>query len=211
MNDTLSKDTQPKEAKADAGKPRPSLAHPSLVMAVTQIREYGCKKLEHDNGVVLYPIFRGTVYLHHTCSECGYEIRLSQHAYGGCGFYELDYGLEEKIKFCPHCGGGIVRFDRTPRFEERIDYTPLDVFSEARLEYERKCKWIWHCFISDDHREAIRAVLQMVETDKGVSGIYKDAAGAAKLGSRYNLNHHAVKKLRAEFGTEREANPYAKG
>lgn len=48
MNDTLSKDTQPKEAKADAGKPRPSLAHPSLVMAVTQIREYGCKKLEHD-------------------------------------------------------------------------------------------------------------------------------------------------------------------
>ena len=116
-----------------------------------------------------------------TCSECGYEIRLSQHAYGGCGFYELDYGLEEKIKFCPHCGGGIVRFDRTPRFEERIDYTPLDVFSEARLEYERKCKWIWHCFISDDHREAIRAVLQMMETDKGVSGIYKDAAGAAIL------------------------------
>lgn len=47
MNDTLSKDTQPKEAKADAGKPRPSLAHPSLVMAVTQIREYGCQKY-HD-------------------------------------------------------------------------------------------------------------------------------------------------------------------
>lgn len=35
------------EVKADAGKPRPSLAHPSLVMAVTQIREYGCKKY-HD-------------------------------------------------------------------------------------------------------------------------------------------------------------------
>lgn len=35
------------EAKADAGKPRPTLVHPSLIMAVTKIREYGCHKY-HD-------------------------------------------------------------------------------------------------------------------------------------------------------------------
>lgn len=35
------------EAKADGGKVRPTLVHPSLVMAVAQIREYGCKKY-HD-------------------------------------------------------------------------------------------------------------------------------------------------------------------
>ena len=34
-------------AKADAGKPRPTLVHPSLIMAVEKIREYGCRKY-HD-------------------------------------------------------------------------------------------------------------------------------------------------------------------
>ena len=34
-------------AKADAGKPRPSLVPVSLISAVTAIREYGCKKY-HD-------------------------------------------------------------------------------------------------------------------------------------------------------------------
>ena len=35
------------EAKADLGKVRPTLVPPSLVMAVAQIREYGCRKY-HD-------------------------------------------------------------------------------------------------------------------------------------------------------------------
>lgn len=35
------------EAKADAGKPRPTLVPASLIEAVTAIREYGCKKY-HD-------------------------------------------------------------------------------------------------------------------------------------------------------------------
>lgn len=32
------------EAKADAGKPRPTLVPVSLIRAVTAIREYGCQK-----------------------------------------------------------------------------------------------------------------------------------------------------------------------
>ena len=36
-----------KEAKADAGKPRPTLVPVSLIDAVTAIREYGCRKY-HD-------------------------------------------------------------------------------------------------------------------------------------------------------------------
>lgn len=38
---------RPDEAKADAGKPRPTLVPVSLVSAVTAIREYGCRKY-HD-------------------------------------------------------------------------------------------------------------------------------------------------------------------
>lgn len=36
-----------REAKADAGKPRPTLVPVSLIRAVTAIREYGCAKY-HD-------------------------------------------------------------------------------------------------------------------------------------------------------------------
>lgn len=36
------------EAKADAGKPRPTLVPVSLTLAVTAIREYGCQKY-HDS------------------------------------------------------------------------------------------------------------------------------------------------------------------
>ena len=35
------------EAKADAGKPRPTLVPVSLIRAVAEIREYGCRKY-HD-------------------------------------------------------------------------------------------------------------------------------------------------------------------
>ena len=41
----MSKDLQ--AAKADAGKVRPTLVPPSLVLAVAEIREYGCQKY-HD-------------------------------------------------------------------------------------------------------------------------------------------------------------------
>ena len=38
------------EAKHDNGKPRPTLVPPSLVMAVTQIREYGCQKYKNPDN-----------------------------------------------------------------------------------------------------------------------------------------------------------------
>ena len=38
------------EAKADAGKPRPTLVPVSMILAVTAIREYGCKKYHDPNN-----------------------------------------------------------------------------------------------------------------------------------------------------------------
>lgn len=38
---------QAQDAKADAGKPRPTLVPVSLIWAVTAVREYGCQKY-HD-------------------------------------------------------------------------------------------------------------------------------------------------------------------
>lgn len=167
--------------------------------------------MNEKNGAIFRPIFRGTNYLHHKCSECGHKIYLVQDACGGVAFYETRFGTSETIKFCPHCGNEVVRFDEKPEYEARIDYKPLDVFSEVRKEYERKCKWLWHCFISDDHREAIRAVLPMMKSDECVSGTYKEAAGAARLGAQYDLSYHGRKKLASEFGSAVEAEAAKEG
>lgn len=45
--DKYQADPPSQSAKADDGKPRPTLVPPSLIWAVTAIREYGCQKY-HD-------------------------------------------------------------------------------------------------------------------------------------------------------------------
>ena len=41
---TIPDDWNRQDAKADEGKPRPTLVPVSLIRAVTEVREYGCKK-----------------------------------------------------------------------------------------------------------------------------------------------------------------------
>lgn len=54
------------EAKADAGKPRPTLVPVSLIRAVTAIREYGCRKYhDPDNWKKVEPQrYRDAAYRH---------------------------------------------------------------------------------------------------------------------------------------------------
>lgn len=54
------------EAKADAGKPRPTLVPTSLIEAVTAIREYGCAKYhDPDNWKKVEPQrYRDALYRH---------------------------------------------------------------------------------------------------------------------------------------------------
>jgi len=53
-------------AKADSGKPRPTLVPPSLIRAVTAIREYGAQKYgDDDNWKQVEPQrYRGALYRH---------------------------------------------------------------------------------------------------------------------------------------------------
>ena len=54
------------EAKADQGKVRPTLVPPSLVLAVAEIREYGCKKYaDPENWRKVEPQrYRDALYRH---------------------------------------------------------------------------------------------------------------------------------------------------
>lgn len=58
--------TNDQQAKADSGKPRPTLVPVSLILAVTDIREYGCKKYrDPDNWRRVEPQrYRDALYRH---------------------------------------------------------------------------------------------------------------------------------------------------
>lgn len=64
--EALRGDTDVQEAKADAGKPRPTLAPVKAIWAITAIREYGCKKYhDPDNWRKVDPQrYRDALYRH---------------------------------------------------------------------------------------------------------------------------------------------------
>ena len=50
---------------------------------------------------IMTPVFEGTRYLHHVCSECNGTLKFEQSIFGGVSFYAIDGIKCEKIKFCP--------------------------------------------------------------------------------------------------------------
>lgn len=154
---------------------------------------------------IMTPVFDGTRYKHHVCSECKGEINLTQSCYGTVRFYELNAEGEcAKIKFCPLCGAEVIRFSHKAIYEKPLDLTPLDIFGDLHREYERKAKWLYHCYISGKHRDQIDALVPLIE--KGdVAVYYQDAIDLAKKGDGYfKVSSTALKKLRKEFGEETE-------
>ena len=148
------------------------------------------------SDAVFTPVFRETQYLHHVCSECGYKIEMARSVWSGVYFGDV-----KDIKFCPHCGSPVVRFSDKAIFEKRIDFEPLRIFYEASEEFERKCRWIYHCYISNEHREKIDELLPFVEKEYGWT---KDAARAVKIATKYKTDWRTIKKLITEFGNETE-------
>ena len=64
------------EAKADAGKPRPTLVPASLVNAVTAIREYGCQKYhDPDNWRKVEPQRYKDALYRHWLAYLGGEVK----------------------------------------------------------------------------------------------------------------------------------------
>ena len=156
-----------------------------------------------SSDVIFTRVFEGTRYLHHVCSECGCEIKFEQHYSGGVYFYEL-YGVEiKKFKFCPNCGGEIVRISDKAIFIEPISLEPLEVFAELHREFERKARWIYHCYISEDHRDKVDTMIPLLESGK-ISVYYDRAIHFAKVGKRYSCRWTERKKLIKEFGNKTE-------
>lgn len=162
------------------------------------------EKLEHQECSVMTPVFKGTSYLHHICSECKGEIKFEQNIYGGVSFYSISLGECAKMKFCPLCGKEIIRFSDKAIYIKPIDIKPLDVFAKLHSEYERKAKWLYHCYISEAHRDKVDALIPLIEKGE-ISVYYQKALAFAKIGKTdYGVSYQTKKKLRKEFGEDQE-------
>ena len=160
--------------------------------------------MSKEQSCIMTPVFAGVKYQHHLCSECGGHIEFEQSCYGGVSFYAIRGVKSDTVKFCPLCGAEIERFSDHPIYESPIDLAPLNIFGALHREYERKAKWLYHCYISEAHREEIDALIPLL-SKKDISVYYQDALDMAKSGQHmYSTNSRAFAKLRKEFGEEEE-------
>ncbi len=153
---------------------------------------------------IITPVFEGTRYLHHVCSECEGEIKFEQSIWGGVQFYGILGITCDTVKFCPLCGAEIIRFSEKPIYKKPLDLKPLDVFAELHREYERKAKWLYNCYISDEHRDKIDDLIPLIESGE-ISVYYQKAIDLATgRGATRGITYQTRKKLIKEFGDERE-------
>lgn len=148
------------------------------------------------SDVIFTPVFKGTEYQHHVCSECGGEIQVGQSIFGG-----LYFDHTEEIKFCPLCGGHVVRFEKKAIYIESIDYSPLGPFFALRREFEDKAKWLFWCMLTEAQRNEISAVLPFTKSDECPMAA-KAAGKIVEDAERYRPSWQTKEKLKRRFGQE---------
>lgn len=162
------------------------------------------KENELKQTAIFTPVFEETRYLHHICSECGGTLHFEQSIYGEVYFYNASQGT---IKFCPLCGTEIIRFSDKPIYKTPLDLTPLDIFIDLNREYERKIKWLYYCYISEERRDKIVKLIPLINKDDFPAYIYKTAKlveDGRRIYTR-KLTSTAIKHLKREFGEEQES------
>ena len=140
--------------------------------------------MEHYSSI--FPVYRGSRYLYHICGKCNGAIHL-----------EVRYNKD--LNFCPLCGTQIIQSHAKP-----IDIQPLEIFVDLQLEYERKARWLYYCYISKEHRNKIDDLMAFVNQDDNMPEIYKKAVSRIRSVQGLQLRAWALKRLRKEFGNNQE-------
>lgn len=138
-------------------------------------------------------------YLHHKCSECGYEIDLDE-----------AFIFEIRFKYCPNCARPIIRYGQ-PIFETKPDFSWLEPYKEVWEEYEeykdkveRHLKYLKYIKLNDNTQsfnEKLEVTMAYLKNRKS-SSEYKLCEALSNLDSFGNLHYTEVRKLTKEFEEE---------
>lgn len=91
--------------------------------------------------VVLTPIYSSDIYKYHECSNCKKEIYIEEDIFKP--FY-----FKENIKFCPFCGGKVVRYAK-PKYITEINWSWLEAYNEIIEKTYEFLQYKIHCNMTD--------------------------------------------------------------
>ena len=141
--------------------------------------------------VVLGPVYKNEFYQYHRCSECNGEINL-----------EDKYGFEKDYKYCPLCGGEIIRFGQ-PIYEEIPNFEWLDEYSEVIDKAYRNLEYIIHCKKSKEERDELIEKTEFGEKYFGTDWYPASNGNNCRMLNyiaRHKLHYTTKQKLEKEFG-----------
>lgn len=92
--------------------------------------------------IILTPIYNKEIYQYHECSNCKKEIYLEEDMFKP--FY-----FKENIKFCPFCGGQIIRYAK-PKYIEEINWNWIREYSEIIEKTYNFFKYKIHCNLTKE-------------------------------------------------------------
>ncbi len=146
--------------------------------------------------VILTPIYKNMSYQHHECSNCKKEIYFEESIF-------TPFKFEEKIKYCPFCGGNVIRYAE-PKYTETPDWNWLEEFNKIIDKTYRFLEYKIHCKMSN---EQIRDLIDKAEFGKSYFGeddFYPTGNGnvcnlISYIASQ-KLHYSQKNKLEKEFG-----------
>lgn len=151
------------------------------------------------DDVIYTPVYRGTRYLHHECSECKYHVKMQESVLA-----PLYFG--DSFKFCPECGRPVVRFANIPKFEE--EFNRAIFFRLEELDKEHKDKLDYYCRVVL-HKDEFDFLIKQckfavaLQENGGIADLSPSIVSVAKMSSK-SWNHWEIKKLKERMRSENE-------
>ena len=143
----------------------------------------------NNSDVIYTPVYKGDRYMYHECSECKYQVRMTE------SIYHLYFG--ESFKYCPNCGGTVARFANIPVFLEEFNYAIFDKLDEMSKEFQDIVDY--YCKVTltaDEFKEMIdKCKFAMVLKENGGRSISIAVEYVSKAGLR-KWSHWEVSKLK---------------
>ena len=146
---------------------------------------------ESNNDVIFTPIYRGTRYLYHECSECNYHVRMSESI--GCYLY-----FGENFKFCPNCGKPVIRFANLPKFLEEFPRVEFEKIEQLYDEYKTRLDYYLRITLTQEEFEELKQKCQFAVALRK-NGDMTYVSPSVELVANMNTkkwNHWEIKKLR---------------
>lgn len=143
------------------------------------------------SDAIFTPIYRGTNYLYHECSECKYQVQIKPSVLS-----PLYFG--ESFKYCPNCGKPVVRFANLPKFKEEFNTAVFKELEKIDDEYRDKLDYYCRVTLTREEFEILcKECIFAVELHKngGLATLSPAIKTVAKMNTK-PWNHWNIQKLK---------------